>query len=447
MFSTKLKQQLAASQTALEQHQFMLQALNRSMAVIEFDLDGKVLQANDNFLRLMGYALDEVVGKHHSLFCDKALVNSPDYAARWARLRKGEFIADQFKRLTKQGGVVWLEASYNPVLDSNGKPYKIVKFATDITAKVNVEADARAKLEAVDRSNAIIEFTPDGTILTANKNFLQTMGYELSAIKGKHHSLFCDADYVRSHEYTQFWQQLRSGQFMTGRYKRLGRNGQVVWLEASYNPVFDRDGKLYKVVKFAVDISREVEQNESEARSASRAYHIAAETERVAEHGTVIIQDAATEMRQIADMVKTSADVIADLGRQSEQITAIVNSIRGIADQTNLLALNAAIEAARAGDQGRGFAVVADEVRSLAARTSRSTAEIAEMIEKIQGGTQAAISSMSGSQEQALRGVELANQAGSAIVQIRDGARDAVQAVSIFANVLDEAEVAASYHH
>src|SRR5690606_31851708 len=228
-------------------------------------------------------------------------------------------------------------------------------------------------LAALDRAMAVVEFDLSGNVLVANDNFLKVMGYGAAELKGKQHRLFCEASLVNSAEYSDFWRRLNAGEFFSGQFKRLAKNGRVVWLEASYNPVYDADGKLYKIVKFASDISNRVEKFEADSRGASRAYHISAETEKVAEHGAEVIQQTAREMRQIADNIGASARLVSQLGERSEQITAIVNTIRGIADQTNLLALNAAIEAARAGDQGRGFAVVADEVRQLAGRTSRST--------------------------------------------------------------------------
>jgi methyl-accepting chemotaxis protein len=303
------------------------------------------------------------------------------------------------------------------------------------------EAATRSKLAALDRAMAVIEFDLSGNVLVANENFLNVMGYGLAELKGKHHRMFCEPGLVNSDEYTDFWRRLNGGEFFSGQFKRLGKHGRVVWLEASYNPVYDADGKLTKIVKFASDITERVEKFEADSRGASRAYHISAETEKFAEQGTQVIQETASEMRRIAENIGASARLVGQLGDRSEQITAIVNTIRGIADQTNLLALNAAIEAARAGDQGRGFAVVADEVRQLAGRTSRSTAEIAEMISKILAETRDAVVSMNATQEGAQRGVTLADQAGSVILQIRTGTSDAVEAVSMFASKLDESEV------
>ena len=441
MFNQALKTELAARRAEVAEYQGLIAALERSMAVVEFDLNGKVLRANDNFMKTLGYSSAQLAGKTHRDFCPSALTSSPAYAEFWQELRAGKFVSGTFKRVDAHGKIIWLEASYNPVLDERGQVLKVVKYALDVTRKVEQEAAIHSKLAALDRAMAVIEFDLSGQVLDANENFLTVMGYSLAELKGKQHRMFCEPAQVNSPEYADFWRRLNNGEFFTGQFKRIGKHGRVVWLEASYNPVYDADGKLIKIVKFASDISERVEKFEEDSRGASRAYHISSETERFAEHGTQVIHETASEMRRIADNIGASARLVGQLGDRSEQITAIVNTIRGIADQTNLLALNAAIEAARAGDQGRGFAVVADEVRQLAGRTSRSTAEIAEMIGLILSETRDAVASMSATQEGAQRGVSLADQAGSVILQIRTSTSDAVQAVSMFASKLDESEV------
>jgi len=434
MFFKRHQSELNDLQHTITEQNGLLEAINRSMAVIEFDLEGVVLKANDNFLKTMGYRAEQVIGQPHRLFCTPEFGRSAQYTELWSRLKNGQFQSGTFERINSQGQPVWLEANYNPIKDALGRVVKVVKFAMDVTTKVQQESEANAKLQAIDRAMAVIEFDLNGGILTANQNFLTRMGYTLAELKGKHHRLFCRAELVNSSGYEDFWRRLNQGELFQGQFERVDKRGQSVWLEANYNPVYDAAGRLCKVVKFATDVTARVEQHEHDARSASAAYHISVETRKVAEQGTQVIQQAASEMREIADDIAQSSTLIAQLGERSEQITAIVNTIRAIADQTNLLALNAAIEAARAGDQGRGFAVVADEVRQLAARTSGSTAEISNMIGLIQSETRQAIKSMEGTRGRAAQGVELADQAGSVILQIRDGASEAVQAVSMFAN-------------
>ena len=434
MFFNRHKSALIDLQQTLTQQNGLLEAINRSMAVIEFDVNGVVMSANDNFLKTMGYSAEQAIGQAHRVFCTPEFGRSVQYSEFWSRLKNGQFHSGTFERVDRQGQPVWLEASYNPIKDASGRVVKVVKYAMNVTAKMQQESEANAKLQAIDRAMAVIEFNLDGSVLTANQNFLTRMGYTLAELKGKHHRLFCTSDLVNSSAYQDFWRRLNQGELFHGQFERVDKHGRTVWLEANYNPVFDASGRLCKVVKFASDVTARVEQHEQDAQSASAAYHISVETRKVAEQGTQVIQQAASEMREIAQDIAESSTLIAQLGERSEQITAIVNTIRAIADQTNLLALNAAIEAARAGEQGRGFAVVADEVRQLAARTSGSTAEISNMIGLIQTETRQAIKSMEGTRGRAAEGVELADQAGKVILQIRDGASEAVQAVSMFAN-------------
>ncbi len=235
------------------------QALNRVQAIIEFELDGTVISANENFLRIFGYELDEIVGKHHRIFCEPDYAGSPQYAEFWQRLGRGEYDAAEFKRLAKGGEEIWLQASYNPVFDEDGKPIKIVKFATNVTASKLQTAEYEGKIEAINRSQAVIEFALDGTVISANENFLSIFGYSLEEVVGEHHRILCEPDYAESPEYTEFWQKLGRGEYDCGEFKRIHKDGGEIWLQASYNPIFDVEGRLFKIVKFASDITQVVE--------------------------------------------------------------------------------------------------------------------------------------------------------------------------------------------
>ncbi|RFB89507.1 chemotaxis protein [Rhizobium leguminosarum bv. trifolii] len=233
---------------------YILDAISKSQAIIEFDLSGNILTANENFCNALGYRLNEIVGKHHSMFCEPAYTATPEYRAFWARLGRGEYDTGAYKRLAKGNREIWIQASYNPV-SKGGKPFKVVKFAADITAAKKQAVEDAGKLEAISRSQAVIEFTPKGDILTANENFCQAMGYSLAEIAGKHHSIFCDRAYVRTEDYGSFWRRLANGEFIANEFVRFGKGGREIWIQAAYNPIVDADGKVYKVVKFATDVT------------------------------------------------------------------------------------------------------------------------------------------------------------------------------------------------
>jgi methyl-accepting chemotaxis protein len=236
------------------------QALDRVQAVIEFDLDGTIVTANDNFLQTFGYSADEIVGHHHRMFCEADYAASPEYTEFWSKLARGEFHTAEFKRLAKDGRTIWLRASYNPVFDKNGKVFRVVKFATDVSAEKLKSAEYEGKMQAIDRVQAVIEFELDGTVITANENFLRIFGYSLADVVGKHHRIFCEPGYSESPDYAQFWQKLSRGEFECGEFKRVGKDGGDIWLQASYNPILDADGNPLKVVKFASDITQEMEK-------------------------------------------------------------------------------------------------------------------------------------------------------------------------------------------
>jgi methyl-accepting chemotaxis protein len=245
----------ASQRLANADYQGQIAAISKSQASIEFNMDGTILAANDNFLNAMGYTLGEVKGKHHSMFVDEAYRQSGEYREFWAKLNRGEYQAGEYKRIGKGGKEVWIQASYNPILDINGKPVKVVKYATDVTQQKLTNADYQGQLAAISKSQATIEFNMDGTIVTANDNFLNVMGYTLNEVKGKHHGMFVDEAYRNSGEYREFWAKLNRGDYQAGEYKRIGKGGKEVWIQASYNPILDLNGKPVKVVKYATDIT------------------------------------------------------------------------------------------------------------------------------------------------------------------------------------------------
>ncbi|GHA25759.1 methyl-accepting chemotaxis protein [Devosia pacifica] len=232
-----------------------IDAISRSQAVIEFSLDGNVLSANENFLKTLGYESAEILGKHHRMFVADDHAKSPEYTEFWRSLAAGEFVSGAFKRIAKGGREIWIQASYNPIFDKAGRPVKVIKFATDITEQTRRALDSAGKMAAISRSQAVIEFNLDGTVITANDNFLGAVGYSLDEIRGRHHRMFCDPGYASSDEYEDFWRRLRGGDYMSAEYKRIGKGGKEIWIQASYNPVLDADGKPIKVVKFACDIT------------------------------------------------------------------------------------------------------------------------------------------------------------------------------------------------
>lgn len=548
-----------------------LAAISKSQAVIEFNLDGTILTANENFLQTVGYSLDEIKGRHHSMFAEETYKNSYEYREFWAKLNRGEYVAGEFKRIGKGGKDIWIQASYNPIMDSNGKPFKVVKYATDITAQISLrndaskfrtvvddavaaimmidrnftvtfvnnstynllnkhldtlrtafpgfdpkkvlgssidqfhknpqhqrqllsdpnrlpyetdikvgtlsfslrvtairdaagnyvgnslewkdvtaermqailDADYRGQIAAISKGQAVIEFKLDGTIVSANENFLRTLNYSLDEIQGRHHSMFAEEAFKHSPEYREFWAKLNRGEFVAGEFKRIGKGGKEVWIQATYNPIMDLNGKPCKVIKYASDITAQVKARQEMARilelvnsnattlgssaeeltavstqmasnaeeTSAQANVVSAASEQVSKNVQTVatgVEEMNAAIREIAKNASDSARVsqkavtdaqtanatISKLGESSAEIGKVIKVITSIAEQTNLLALNATIEAARAGEAGKGFAVVANEVKELAKETAKATEDISRKIEAIQADTTGAVMSI-----------------------------------------------------
>lgn len=402
-----------------------LKALDRSLAIIEFTGDGQILRANANFLKVVGYGPDEVRGQHHRIFVDPDYAAGPEYQNFWKRLASKDFHSGEFMRLSKDKGEIWLEATYNPVVDASGRVLKIVKFASDITERKLRSIESEGQIAAISHSQAVIHFALDGTILGANENFLRTMGYQLDEIIGRHHSMFLAPDERNSPAYRQFWDALRRGEFQRADYRRFGKGGKEVWIQATYTPILDAHGKPVKVVKFAQDatevvrrqtiqkdiaaqldsITHQLEQTTHQTTSATSAVSqtavnvqsVAAASEELASSVEEIrrqVYDSAALVKSAAQESLRTNEIVAGLTNAAQKIGDVVSLINSIADQTNLLALNATIEAARAGEAGRGFSVVAQEVKNRAGQTSKATSEIAAQIGGVQQATQDAVAAL-----------------------------------------------------
>jgi len=399
-----------------------LAAVDAILAFIEFTPDGTILSANGNFLAATGYARDEIVGKHHSIFVLPNERDGDEYRSFWSKLKGGQPSQGDIRRVAKGGREIWLSASYLPVRDTSGTVYKVVKIATDVTARKLRDTERVGQLEAIGRSQAVIAFDLKGTILDANKNFLDALGYAQDEIVGRHHSMFVDPTERQSPSYRALWEKLGRGEFVSAEFKRIHKSGREVWIQASYNPIFDMAGRPFKVVKFATEVSAQVAARHRAEQARQIIDESLGDADRAISDANVQSAAAAAASRATADNVQAVAagaeeldasvreisqsmsrsrgetdaafERVVEADRSTQRLAesakamgGIVQLIQHIAGQINLLALNATIESARAGDAGKGFAVVATEVKSLARQAADATDQIVQKIGDIQSAT------------------------------------------------------------
>jgi methyl-accepting chemotaxis protein len=321
----ELQRSLGEIRNAVANYSGQISAISNSMAVIEFDLDGYVQDANENFLKTLGYTLSEIKGQHHSMFVEPNYRNSVEYREFWTALKRGQYQAAEYKRIGKGGQEIWIQASYNPILDANGKPYKVVKYATDITQQKLRNADYEGQISAISKSQAIIEFSLDGTINTANENFLNTVGYGLDEIRGKHHSMFVEPEYKNSVEYRQFWEALGRGEYQAAEYKRIGKGGREIWIQASYNPILDASGRPFKVVKYATDTTQMVLTRQENERGMEEAVKVLGS---VSEGNLTLkmVGDYKGTFSQIQTALNATIIRLFDLVRNIQEATSSINS-------------------------------------------------------------------------------------------------------------------------
>jgi len=428
-------------------------AIRKSQAVVEFSTDGTILYANDLFLSAMSYKLDEIKGRHHSMFIPSYEKDSDSYRMFWEKLGRGEFQTGEFMRLGRDGKEVWIQATYNPIFDLNGNVMKVVKYANDVTQQKLMNSDFQSQINAITRSQAVIEFDMQGNVLKANDLFLKSTKYTSEEIRGKHHRLFCDPVYSSTHAYVQFWDDLRAGFHKEGTFKRRDKNGSDIYLNAFYFPIIDMSGKPFKVVKYATDntefmstvfkvndisntvnstselltqrgdnmhkitqevasaiqqmaegaqqqaiqtdevskvISEVLKTSLNMGEKAEVIYNSAEKGQQRSNEGLATLKSVVSSMGEIQDSANVTSESIKVLAKRSEEIARTLSVITDIASQTNLLALNAAIEAARAGDAGRGFAVVAEEIRKLSEGSRKSAVDIERVISEVQKDIQGA---------------------------------------------------------
>nr|WP_027253223.1 PAS domain-containing methyl-accepting chemotaxis protein [Photobacterium halotolerans] len=436
MFFRKIKQQnheLKAELYALSQVE---ESIESDMLRLTLDEGGNVISANTLFQSDILLPLEEIKGKHIADLVPLQARDTRHFHLMSDAIRQRKHWNGALQILKGNGEEAWLRAILQPILSAGGGIKHIVIYASELTRTIAMSREQEDLINALHRSTAVIEFTLDGIILDANSNFLASMGYEKTKIVGQHHRIFCESSEASSPEYRAFWQRLGQGEFVSDRFKRIDSYGNVVWLEASYNPIYNAHGELYKVVKFATVITDQINREIAIAEAADIAHEVSTETGQQTTQGKQVIDSTIEKMEELTKVMEKANAGIQALYEQSQKINELVGSINGIAAQTNLLALNAAIEAARAGEQGRGFAVVADEVRQLASRTSQTTEEIVAVVSENLTLTGNAVHLIEQGLSQASETLTLSNKAGQMMSDIRKGAEKVDMAVGSFTKQL-----------
>lgn len=422
----KLLSEMAFLREQVAEYENIKQELKEEMLYVLVGKNGEILRANQHFAKAMESTVEDLNGNEISSLLIKQALDKPHTQKFLLALKKMNHWHGALQLKTKSDRELWLRSIVQPTKEG------LAIFSSELTRTITLSREKEDMIAALSRSSAVIEFTLDGIILNANDNFLSSMGYSKNQILGKHHSIFCDSEEVSSNAYIQFWSKLKSGQYITGRFKRFDSYGNEVWLEASYNPIHDDNGDLYKVTKFATVITDQMRREQAISETAGIAYDISKQTDSDAESGLGVVKQTILTMNALSKKLETASEGINKLDIQSEKVSQLVDSIKGIADQTNLLALNAAIEAARAGEQGRGFSVVADEVRQLASRTSLATEQIISVVSENKVLTKDAVTQIEDSLVEAKDALDLSNSAGQVIDDIQKGAKEVVQAVGQF---------------
>nr|WP_017446528.1 PAS domain-containing methyl-accepting chemotaxis protein [Gayadomonas joobiniege] len=431
-----LKEENARLSAEVQTYRQIKESLQYEMIHIGLNQQGQITDINDNFTKTVKLTSNQTINRPFKDLLAPASLQSEHSQELLRAIKDKKHWHGAVQMLDGQNQPVWLRAILQPVKLSDGNTSHFLIYATELTNTIQLAFEHEDLVKALYRSSAVIQFGLDGIILDANDNFLSAVGYSKSEVIGQHHRMFCRQEDANSTEYKEFWQKLQRGDYVSGRFQRLNSRGEPLWLEASYNPIHDSQGRLYKVAKFATNITEQMEREFAISEAAEVAYAVSEKTDANATQGRQVIDTTKDTMESLSKQMGSAAQGISELDKQSQRVTELVKSISGIADQTNLLALNAAIEAARAGEQGRGFAVVADEVRQLASRTNAATEEIVSVVAENQKLTVKAVELIQESQKKAEEALQYSQESGNVFNNIQIGAREVVDAVGQFTKKL-----------